>query len=235
MRSLSTRLAVAALVLALAVPAFAQRQGRGRGGFGFGGAQMGPGLLLNKSVQEELKLTDDQKAALTKIQTKQREEMKKAFESGDKEKARETFQTIQQATNKEIAKVADTLSADQKKRFKQIRVQVGGLAAFSDAEIAKDLNLTDKQKEEIKGIEEDSRRDVGEIFKDAQGDPERMREAQQKIQKVRADATAKALKALNEDQQAKYKEMTGAKFDFRPDPFGRGGRGGRGKNKNKDQ
>jgi Spy/CpxP family protein refolding chaperone len=232
MRSLSTRLAVAALVLALTVPAFAQRQGRGRGGFG---PQMGPGLLLNKSVQDELKLTDDQKSSLTKIQTKQREEMKKAFESGDKEKMREAFQTIQQESNKEIAKVANTLSADQKKRFKQIRVQVGGLAAFSDPEIAKDLNLTDKQKEEIKGIDEDTRRDIGEIFKDAQGDRERMQAAQQKIQKVRADATAKALKSLSEEQQTKYKELTGPKFDFRPDPFGRGGRGGRGKNKNKDQ
>jgi Spy/CpxP family protein refolding chaperone len=234
MRSLSIRLAVAALVLALAVPAFAQRQGRGRGGFG--GAQMGPGLLLNKSVQDELKLTDDQKASLTKIQTKQREEMKKAFESGDKDKIGEAMRALREETDKAVAKVVGTLSADQKKRFKQIRVQVGGLAAFADPEIAKDLNLTDKQKEEIKGIADDVQKDVGEIFKDAQGDRERMQAARGKIEKVRADATAKVLKALSSEQQEKYKELTGPKFDFRPDnPFGRGGRGGRGKNKNKDQ
>jgi Spy/CpxP family protein refolding chaperone len=237
MRSLSTRLVAAALVLALALPAYAQRQGRGgRGGFGFGGPQMGPGLLLNKSVQDELKLSDDQKKQLTEIQTQQREAMQKAFQGGggDREKMREAIQAAQQETNKKVGKVVDTLTSDQKKRFHQIQVQVGGLAAFSNAELMKDLNLTDKQKEEIKGIADDVQKDVREILMDAQGDRERMQAARQKIQKVQQEATAKALKVLNSDQQAKYKEMTGAKFTFVPDPFG-GGRGGRGRGKNKDK
>ncbi|HZY88251.1 MAG TPA: Spy/CpxP family protein refolding chaperone [Gemmataceae bacterium] len=236
MRSLSIKLVAAALVLALAVTASAQRQGRGgRGGFGMGG-QAGPGLLLNKSVQDELKLTDDQKSSLTKIQEAQRENMKKAFQGGggDKEKAREAFQTVMQETNKAITKVVGTLSPEQQKRFKQIQVQVGGLAAFSTPELAKDLSLTDKQKEEIKGIADDVQKDVAEIFKDAQGDRERMTAARGKIEKVRQEATAKALKTLSSDQQAKYKELSGPKFDFKPDnPFG--GRGGRGKNKNKNK
>jgi periplasmic protein CpxP/Spy len=231
MRSVSVKLAAAALVLALAVPTFAQRQGRGgRGGFGMG--QQGPTLIFNKSVQEELKLTDDQKTSVTKLQGKQREAMQKAREDagGDFAKMQEAMQAFRQEMGKEINTI---LKPEQQKRFKQIQVQVGGAQALQSPEVAKELNLTDKQKEEIQGILQDSRRDVMEIFKDAAGDPERMRTAMQKTQKINQDATAKALKVLNSDQQTKYKEMAGDKFDYKPDPFG-GGRGGRrGKNKDK--
>jgi Spy/CpxP family protein refolding chaperone len=235
MRTLPFKLAVAALVLALVVPAFAQRQGRGRGGFG--GPQIGPVLLLNKSVQDELKLTDDQKAAVTKIQTKQREALTKAREdaAGDFAKMREAMQAVQQETNKDIAKVVDTLTPTQQKRFKQIQVQVGGMRALQSPELAKALNLTDKQKEEIKGVIEDSQKDAAEIFKDAQGDREKMQAAMQKVQKLNQEANTKALKVLNAEQQTTYKELAGDKFDFKPDQFGPGGRGGRGKNKNKDK
>ncbi len=229
MRSLCVKLAAAALVLALVVPTFAQRQGRGGRGGGFG-QQAGPGLIFNKSVQEELKLTDDQKSQVTKLGEKRREMMQKAREDAGDDFAK-AFQTYNQALGKEVHTI---LKPEQQKRFKQIEVQVGGANALNNPEIAKELNLTDKQKEEIRGILQDTRNDVMEIFKDAQGDQERLRAAGQKIQKLNQDATAKALKVLNADQQTKYKEMAGDKFNYVPEQFGRGGgRGGRGKNKQK--
>jgi len=236
MRSLTVKLAAAALVLALAMPAFAQRQGRGGRGGGMMGQQAGPMLIFNKSVQDELKLTDDQKASLTKLQGKQREAMTKAREDagGDFAKMREAMQAFQQEMGKEVHTI---LKPEQQKRFKQIQVQVGGARALQNAELSKDLNLSEKQKEEIKGILDDAQKDVREIFQDAQGDRERMQAAMQKVQKINQDANAKALKVLNSDQQTKYKELAGDKFDYKPDQFGPGGgRGrGRGKNKNKDQ
>jgi hypothetical protein len=223
MRSLPTKLAVAGLVLALALPAFAQRRGGGRGGFG----QQGPMLIFNKSVQDELKLTDDQKASVTKLQGKQREMMQKAREDAGDDFAK-AMQTYRQAMGKEVNTV---LKSEQQKRFKQIQVQVGGAQALRGPEVAKALNLTDKQKEEIQGIIQDSLKDAAEIFKDAQGDREKMQQAFQKIQKMNQEANAKALKLLSADQQTTYKQLTGEKFNFKPDPIGR--RGGRGKNKNK--
>jgi uncharacterized membrane protein len=199
------------------------------------GGQQGAALVFNKSVQDELKLTDDQKQQLTKVQTKQREAMQKVFQeaAGDREKMREAMQAAQKETAKDINGV---LKPDQQKRFKQIQLQVGGARALQNPETASQLNLSDKQKEEVKGILDDAQKDSREILQDAQGDRERMQAALKKIQKVNQDATAKALKVLNADQQTKYKEMTGSKFDFKPDQggFGFGGRGrGRGKNKNK--
>ena len=65
-----------ALVVLLASPALAQRQRQRQGGGGFGQS-----LLLNKSVQEELKITKEQKEKLDpaskKVQEKMQEELPK--------------------------------------------------------------------------------------------------------------------------------------------------------------
>src|SRR5271170_1720706 len=61
MNRLVTRSLALALFALVVTPVFAQRQP----GFGFGGGQMGIAqLVTNKSVQEELKLTEDQIAKL---------------------------------------------------------------------------------------------------------------------------------------------------------------------------
>jgi Spy/CpxP family protein refolding chaperone len=236
MRTLPFKLAVAALALALVLPAFAQRQGRGRGGFGGFGPPEGAMLLMNKSVQDELKLSDDQKAALTKIQTKQRETLTKAREdaAGDFAKMREAMQAAMQESQKEATKVLEGLKPDQKKRFHQIEAQVLGTRALALPPIQKELGLSDKQKEELKGITEDARRDQLEIMKEAGKDKEGRQAAFQKVQKLQQEASAKALKVLTAEQQTKFKEMQGEKFNFVPDQPGFG-RGGRGKNKNKDK
>ena len=232
MRSLHTKLAVAALALALVLPAFAQR----RGGFGGFGPPEGAMLLTNKSVQDELKLTDDQKAALTKIQTKMREAMTKAREeaAGDFAKMREAMQATMQASQKEATTVLDSLKPEQKKRFHEIEAQILGTRALALPHFQKELALTDKQKEELKGINEDMAKDRLEIMKEAGKDKEGRQAAFQKIQKLQQDASAKALKVLTAEQQTKFKELQGEKFNYVPDqpPFGRGGRG---KNKNKDK
>jgi Spy/CpxP family protein refolding chaperone len=235
MRSLSTKLVAAALVMALAMTAFAQRQGGGRGGPGFGPPE-GAMLLLNKSVQDELKLSDDQKASLTKIQAKQREAMTKAREDagGDFAKMREAMQATMQASQKEATKVLDTLKPEQKKRLHQIEAQLLGTRALTRPHVQKDLELTDKQKEELKGINDDLAKDRAEIMKDAGQDREARQAAFQKVQKIQQEASAKALKVLTAEQQTKFKELQGEKFTFVPDQGGPGGRG-RGKNKNKQQ
>ena len=76
------------LVAMLALPVLAQRR---PGGFGMGGRQGGDMLLMNKSVQEELKLDDAQKKTLgeiTKATADLREKAMEAFKDGDKDKAR---------------------------------------------------------------------------------------------------------------------------------------------------
>jgi len=206
------------LVALLAAPfAFAQPGG----GFRLGGDQ----LLLQKSVQEELKLTDSQKEKLAEVQ-------KAVAKAGFKDKEG------REEAMKGVTKVKDDLKDEQKKRLKQIELQVsvqfGGVGALAKEEVAKSLKLTDKQKEEIKELGDEFRKDAGEIFKDAKGDKEKFQEAQKKIAKLRQDSVDKVTKTFTDEQKSAYKELTGAPFEGRIE-FGGGFKNKDKKGKDKDK
>ena len=97
------------MVFVVASPAFAQRQARG----GFGGSVAF--LLANASVHEELKLKDDQKKAIQDLVAEARKASRELRDlEGDerRQKSREINEKIQ-------AKVKETLSEEQLKRFSQ--------------------------------------------------------------------------------------------------------------------
>ena len=136
MRNLRTAfLAVTAATL-LAGPALAQPPGGGRGGMqmGRGGVAM---LIGNASVQEELKLTDEQKTKIKDFAAKQREAMAGLRDLSPEER-REKMQEMNK-TNTEAAEklVKEHLTADQAKRFKQIVIQQAGVAAFAMEDVSK--------------------------------------------------------------------------------------------------
>jgi hypothetical protein len=239
MRVFALRFAAAGLAVLLVFPVLAQQpQGRGGRGFGgFGGGMMDAAqLLLNKSVQEELKLTDDQKSALAKVQEKQQEAMQKARDAGDREKAREIFRTVREETKKEVDKWKETgLKPEQAKRLRQIELQTMQVRAFADADVQKELKLTDKQKDEVKEITEGVTKDVTELRNSAQNP----RELFPKIQALQKEAKEKVAGLLTEDQKKTWKEMVGdsfeIKFEGRGGPGGGGGFRKGGKNKQESQ
>jgi hypothetical protein len=225
MRVFALRFAAAGLAVLLVYPVLAQQPGGrgGRGGRGFGGGAMDAAqLLLNKSVQEELKLTDDQKAALTKVQEKQREAMQKARDAGDREKAREVFRTVFEETKKEVDKWKETgLKPEQAKRLRQIELQNMQFRAFADADVQKELKMTDKQKDEVKEISEGVTKDITELRNSAQNP----RELFPKIQALTKEASEKVAGLLTEDQKKSWKELTGEPFEVKRE-FPGGGQGG---------
>jgi Spy/CpxP family protein refolding chaperone len=208
----------------LAAPVLAQRPGGG--GFGFGGPPGGPTLLLNKSVQDELKLSDELKRKLTKINEKRGEEMRKVFQDsqGDREKMQEGMKKLTDETNKAIAEVEKGLTADQTKRFKQIEVQMAGIRAFSLPEVQKALSLTDKQKTDAKAAIDAVQKDTREMMQGVDfTDREKMQETRKKIEAMTKEAFDKLTGTLSADQKKTWAELTGAKFEFKPDPFRRPG------------
>ncbi len=215
--------------------------GGGFGPGGVGGGAFGPGfgagggagrgfsvgaLLRNDQVQEELKLTDDQKGDVQKagetVRAKYKDEMDKARADMDFQKMGE----LQKTQGEDLEKaVAGVLKADQTKRLKQIQVQVAGLAAFSMDDVQSALKLTDAQKKEIKDVTDGLQKDTQDAFQGAQGDREKMADAMKKIQTLRTDALDKIVKGLTDDQKKEWKDLTGDKFEL---SFGRpGGRPGR--------
>jgi len=230
MRKFALTLALVGLV---ALPVYAQ--------FGFRGTGAG-NVLLNKSVQEELKLTGSQKSDLKKIQDTQSASMKEAgaaFRDMDREKATEIMKKAGEATTKSLAKFKETLNTTQAKRLRQIELQSElrrtSIKVFTKEDVAKGIKLTDKQKESLAGAAKDLDADVKEIMDAAKG--RGRREAAEKANKLRKKALDSFTKTMTEEQKTAWKEMTGTPFEmkFEGFPGGKGGKGGmRGKRKPKD-
>jgi Spy/CpxP family protein refolding chaperone len=206
-------------------------------------------VLNNKSLQEELKITDAQKEKFHESSKKLAELNKKLVQAfkgagGNKDKLKEAFAENtkeSEKVNEAIKKVVmDTLSPDQAKRYKQIGYQVKGIYAYSDKEIAQELKLTEAQSSKIKGIMEGYAKDSKELNGFGGGgkgfDKEKFAEVQKKREKLIENVTTEIDNALTGDQKQQWKEMTGAPFDTTNliPGFG-GGFGGRnGNNKTKN-
>ena len=202
------------LVALLAGPAFAQ----GRGGFGrgFGGSLYS--LLGNASVQKELKLNDEQSAKAKEVSEKiggEAREKFQGFQDLSPEERREKMQTVNKETTESTLKaVGEFLKPEQIARLKQISYQARGAMAFSDAEVASKLNITDSQKSEIQTIVQESsgKMPTREDFND---DREAAMKKSAEVQKgTLAQITAK----LNDEQQKTYKELLGAPFEVKYEP-----------------
>jgi len=213
-------------VLALAIlaaPLFGQ-QGRPRGGFGDVGAAQ---LLANKAVAEELKLSDEQKeklqSSLKDVMGKFREEMQTAFKDKDQDK----LAKIRKEMGEEVSKLVDkSLKPEQVKRLQQIEIQANiqmrGPAGLTSEKVAKEIKLTDKQKDAIKEATEGLTKEREELFKGlGRDDREKMQEARTKLQGKTKEALEKISATLSEDQKKALKELTGAPFEYKPEPFRR--------------
>ncbi|HEV3258444.1 MAG TPA: hypothetical protein VG013_16325 [Gemmataceae bacterium] len=184
---------------------------------GFRGGGMGGSMLLqNASVQKELKLSDDQKDKIKTItkefREKNKDELAKLFTPDLDQKER---QEIGQKLNHEAMKLlTPVLTDDQRKRFHQLELQVSGAQAFSDPKVQKALKLTDDQKDKIKTIEEDARKEVQEIFQNAGED---RAAAMKKLGALRKETLEKVTTVLTDEQKKSWKDMTGKPFEFKFD------------------
>jgi Spy/CpxP family protein refolding chaperone len=233
MRAFKFSLATAVLATVIVGLAMAQPPGGGAGR-GMGGMRAAGGLFLLRSpdVQKELKLTDDQKTKLedaVKKQTEKQQEQRAAMKEGgfDKDKMQAMMKEMTDAADKAVKEI---LNADQQKRLKQIGWQQIGSAAFTEKDVETALKLTDEQKDKIKGLNEEMRNDMREIFQSAGGNQE---EVQTKMAALRKETMEKAEGVLTNDQKKHFKELLGAKFEGKIE-MGMGGAQGKG-GRNKDK
>jgi Spy/CpxP family protein refolding chaperone len=197
------------LAVLVASPALAQRGPGGRGG----GLAF---LLMNKSVQEELKLDKAQTDALEKFRNDNKDDFGKLF---NPDTSREDREAAGKKINEGASKVvADVLKAEQKKRLDQIqfqsRVRFEGPGALAGDEAQKALKLTDKQKDQIKELADDYGKQVRDLFQNAGGNRE---EAFKKIGDLRKEKLDAAMKVLTDDQKKTFKELSGEPFEIKFD------------------
>ena len=247
-----TGLLSVALLTFMVTPALAQGRGQGQGGRGgagggggFGGRGGGGGgsmfggrgggdmtmsLLRIEAVRTELEISPDQEEALTKMQEQGRPERPDGdFRNMSEEERTEFFTKMRKQAEERNTKMKEQLEEvlfpEQLERLQEINIQLQGIAALQNAEVAKELKITEAQKKELEevraGLMEKMREGMRELF--SSGSREGIRE---KMEKMRDDMEGDVLAVLTSDQKKKFEEMKGEKFEMPEGSRGQGGRGG---------
>jgi Spy/CpxP family protein refolding chaperone len=192
---------VAAVVAMTAGPALAQQRQRQRPGGGFGGFGGGVLYLLGqKSVQEELKLSEEQTKKVTELAEKQRAN-RGDFQGLSREEIQKKMAERSKEQNDALAKILD---AKQLKRARQISLQQQGARAVMGEEVAKALKITDEQKTKIREIQTKA----AEEMRGLRG----QEDARTKIQEITKTTNEKVLGLLTAEQKKTLKEMQGEPF-----------------------
>src|SRR5262249_32901392 len=106
--------------------------------------------------------------------------------------------------------IAEGLEPQQLKRLKQIQRQMDGAITLSSAEVAKDLKLTDDQKDKIRGVIREYDQEVTRLAFGGGFDQERLK-------KLTKDALAAFVEVLTNDQRKAWKELIGEPFELKAD------------------
>lgn len=203
------------LIALLAVTAFAQR-GQGQGGMRFGAGMQNSGifLLMRADVQRDLELSSEQKSKLDAIQQESMEQMRTMFEEmrnsgGGFESMRETMEKFQAEVTKKAHAV---LNDQQRKRLKEIEVQLQGNRAILNPEIQKDLGLTDAQKAKIKSLQDNLNAANQALMQDVRDGLIDMQSVRERMENNNKVLDTELGKVLTEEQAAKLKAMAGKPF-----------------------
>ena len=211
--------AAVAIVAMAAQMAVAQNEQGKRGRGGRAGGPGGPGgpmslarLAMIPKVQEAVKITDEQKSKIEKINADSRKEMADASK-GDRPDPEAMRKMRESATDK----LKEVLDADQQKRLMGILIQVQGSSAVMEPAIGKEIGLTDEQKQKLHEAfgppPEGGRGGGGQSF-------------QERRAKMEKEVTA----VLTPEQQKKLESLKGEKVDIDMSAL-RGQGGGRGRDR----
>ena len=216
-----TKLVMTLLLAVVAASSFAQFPGGGGRGMMMGGGGGNPAMLLQRDdVQADLALTDDQKVKLKDIGEGTRDKMRTAFQEAqaqgiEREQMGKVMEKVMAEVTKEVNAV---LTPDQQKRLKEINIQFNGNRSVNQADVAKDLAITDAQKEKLKGLNDKMREASQALMEKARGGEIQWTELRPIMEKNNKALDAEIEKILTEDQKKKLKEMGGKPFVRKDEP-----------------
>jgi hypothetical protein len=173
----------------------------------------GPFIVYRSNVQEELKLSDDQKQRLLgKLPDFLQEAMKtERLQGAEREKE---MRFIRQKSSEELWPfLQGTLNAEQFTRLQQLELQHEGPAAVvGRPEIGKELKMTDGQRDQVVAVVKDMQKRMEALQQQAHsgGDLQAIR---LKAIKIYEDQEGKIEAILSEAQRHRWKEMRGKPFD----------------------
>jgi hypothetical protein len=174
----------------------------------------GPFLVSRDKVQEELKLTEEQKE---KLEQRFRELLPDAMRFFQKieglkqqEREKELNAYRPKAREKLAAMVKEILNEGQRTRLRQLELQREGLR---EGAIWKSLQITDDQRSQFMALILKAQKEIQPLMEEAQkgGNP---KEIQPKVIKIRDDLEDKLKALLTDAQKTQWKEMLGKPMDM---------------------
>ena len=172
---------------------------------------------MNKSVQQELKLSEEQVKKIEDTANEIREKHQAELEplrQLDRQEQRQKAAPIRRKIADETRQaLAGVLQPEQQKRLKQIELQQRGARAFQEPKVQDSLKLTDEQKGKINTINEDAARKRREARQGAgRGNSP---ETRSKLTALRKESMEKALAVLTPEQKTTWEEMAGKPFEIK--------------------
>jgi hypothetical protein len=177
-----------------------------------------PFLVFHDKVQDELKLSDEQKKKLEKrFQDTVQDAMQFFQKLGDKkpeEREKELHAYREKAQENLTAFLQGLLQEEQFKRLRQVMLQRDRLfALLGNAEITKELEITDKQRQQFGEVAQEMHKKIEPLMKEAQkgGNPQ---EIGPKIRKIRKEQEERIEALLSDAQKKRWKELLGKPLDL---------------------
>ena len=176
-----------------------------------------PFLVFREKVQDELKLSDEQKQKLQKrLMVTVQNTMQLLEKLGDKnpdEREKELQSYREKAQENLAAFLEGLLQDDQGKRLRQVTLQREGLYALGNPETMKELDFSDQQKQQFVEVVLEMQKKVEPLQNEARksGKPE---EIWPKILKVRKEYEGRIAALLSDVQKKRWKEMLGKPLDL---------------------
>jgi hypothetical protein len=171
-----------------------------------------PFVVFREKVQDDLKLSDEQKQKLDEGLQEQVQEAMQLFQKLDGLKHKEREKALGEYRPKAHQKLAklltSTLTENQLRRLRQVELQQDGVFALGQPEVARKLKITDEQRKRFIAVVEDLQKKVQPLIKEAEsgGQPEEIRP---KMLKLRKEYEGKIEAILSDAQKKEWKELLG--------------------------
>jgi hypothetical protein len=175
-------------------------------------------IIFRDKVQEELKLSDEQKAKLQEKFPEHVQETMKVFDKVKDLKPQEREKVMQEHRRKSDQKLTaflkDVLEDKQRERLFQLQLQqAGAFALLGQNEAFLPLKITEEQRKQFRGVVQDMEKKIQTLIKDA-GEDAKPEDILPKVMKLRREHEARIQAILTDAQRSQWKKLLGKPFDL---------------------
>jgi Spy/CpxP family protein refolding chaperone len=218
----STALVLCTLGLVMIIADHSRAQQRRRPWSFYGDTySVGIALLQVEKLQAELKLDSDQVKKATEIGEKLSEQRREVYSNLSREEWRSRGDELRKKTaamaRTAVMAIAESLDDAQKKRWREVALQVHGPAALPGEDLAKQLQLTDVQVKKLHDLTGAQREKMFEMFRQSQDQGLSREEGAARFTALIKETNKGRLAVLTDEQKAAFKELQGEKFELPED------------------